>query len=83
MDTPRKPLWSKIVATVVVLAVLYPLSAGPVAGLQMRRMIPEPVESFVAVFYKPIGWMYWNGPQPVHKLIDWYYSLWAPPLKSP
>lgn len=78
MDEKRKPLWPKIVATVLLLPVLYVLSAGPVQGLYERGMIPKLILPVVQGFYYPLMWLEMHGPRWFHEAMRWYFGLCSP-----
>jgi hypothetical protein len=75
MNTPRKPLWPKIVATVVVfLPLLYAASYGPACCLVGRG------SGFLEIywFYKPLL-IATSNPGFVRDCMDWYAGLWDEP----
>ncbi|MBL4886186.1 MAG: hypothetical protein JKY95_16845 [Planctomycetaceae bacterium] len=65
------------IIALVVLLLLYPLSLGPLAWLQMNGYLPESVVVVLgATIYAPLGWLVgsneWCG-----ELYVWYLSFWG------
>lgn len=78
MGTPRKPLWPKIVVTVVVAWGLYVASIGPMAALGTRGMLSERIVDAGFEVYRPLRWFCECSPLPARDALYWYQSLWTP-----
>ena len=78
-DQPKRSRWKRraLIAFVLLLPVLYVLSAGPLLGLHDRGRLPDWGENAVEVFYAPLGWLMFSC-EPVGRLIGWYLGLWEP-----
>ncbi len=75
--TSRKQPGMAFWATVVVIGlVLYLLSFGPVEWLVRHGVGASWTEVPITWFYRPISWMYFNGPDPIHDALGWYNKLW-------
>jgi hypothetical protein len=64
-----------LVVAVVLLLVLYVLSAGPAVRLFDHR--GSPYQPYVAAFYWPLIWLA-DMCQPIGNALQWYVSLWQP-----
>lgn len=81
MTSSRKKSGVAFWATVglVVVLVGYPLSIGPFVWLHSHGYLSLNSANIVArSFYRPIAWIYRQGPQPVSDVIEWYRDLWVP-----
>jgi hypothetical protein len=78
MNTPRKPLWPKIVATVVVaLPVLYVASFGPACWFSSRSRRATREVSFI---YRPMTFALSNNfSGPLDSTLRWYAKIGAAP----
>jgi hypothetical protein len=70
---PGVAFWATVV---VVVALAYPLSLGPVLCLARHGYTPSWMDAPMTRFYHPISWVYFNGPGAVHDVLDWYAHLW-------
>jgi hypothetical protein len=76
----RRERWVKRTAAtlMVVLVVGYPLSIGPFVWLCANEYLSDASADLVArSIYGPVTWLYEQGPQSIHDVLDWYVSLWA------
>ena len=65
---------------VVVLAILYPLSAGPAIWLLLHMDDTDWAFAVAEVVYSPINWAYQNtdfGTNPIGRAYDHYLDLWT------
>ena len=70
---PSAAFWATVV---VVVPVLYVLSAGPINWLMYRGILKGwPLAVFSAVYW-PLRWLIENGPEPVSNALRWYAELW-------
>jgi hypothetical protein len=76
MDEKRKPLWPKIVATVVALAVLYVASFGPACWMTASVAVKRPLPTWMVIYY-PLGRHAARGPKPTRDLLLWWMTLFA------
>lgn len=56
----------------VVLAICYPLSVGPVARLYRNR----PAPAIIPAIYAPLGYLYGHSAA-AKAAFDWYAGLWG------
>lgn len=71
----RRERWAKRTAVVLaVLAVLYPISAGPLAWLIVHGYLRN--DPFYE-FYSPLSWLWTYGPEPFRSVYRWYFGLWV------
>lgn len=71
----KRSLWPWVAFAVFV---LYPLSVGPLWGLQTRGRISE--ETYIAIgtsVYQPL---FWCGQkfEPLGEWLEWYGTFWEP-----
>jgi hypothetical protein len=80
MTSDRKKPGVAFWATVVVVAVLigYPLSAGPIAYLETRDLLPSQVTKVIELFYWPLNWIFDHSPESVREAMWSYSKLWIP-----
>lgn len=79
MDIPRKPLWPKVLATVVVMVVIYPLSYGPIGWLCERPNCPQWFQEAAVYFYYPLLWLTSLMPQSIQNAWDYYVFFFFVP----
>jgi hypothetical protein len=72
---PGVAFWATVV--VVVLLVAYPLSFGPVCWAVSGSDNSEHFGQRLSVLYRPILWLWWNGPEPIADRIDDFANLGA------
>jgi hypothetical protein len=71
----RRERWAKRVAiSLVVAAVVYPLSIGPATWLNERELLPNAALSSI---YLPLFWMYEHAPRSLQAAADWYIGVWS------
>jgi hypothetical protein len=76
--TSRKKPGVAFWATVVVVALLaYPLSMGPAWRLSREIGLPEFAQHGVDVFYEPVWWARWNGPEWFQNAAQTYLHWWS------
>jgi hypothetical protein len=66
-------------ATVVLVAVAYPLSYGPVGWICERPNCPEWFQEGAVYVYYPLGWLSLFAPQPVLDIWDRYVHIFFVP----
>ena len=76
--TDRKKPGVSFWATVVVVVVLvgYPLSFGVTHWIDGHHWLQPFCYTAKRTVFRPIIWLYENGPQPVSDAIMWYADLW-------
>jgi hypothetical protein len=77
--TDRKKPGVAFWATVVVLAALmYPLSFGPMNWLigHRRGLLPESAIPALVTVYSPMIWAYGDAPPAISVPVRWYTDLW-------
>jgi hypothetical protein len=72
--TDRKKPGVTFWATVALVG--YPLSLGPVEWLVLNAGVGGKIGNAIRFFYWPIYWADHNGPEPIHRALDWYVKLW-------
>jgi hypothetical protein len=72
-DTPHKPLWPKIVATVVLLPVLYVASFGPACWSVSRARFGVGMVDFI---YQPMLRVTWQRGR-FRRALQWYVTVGA------
>jgi hypothetical protein len=76
MTSRKKPgvaFWATVVMTLIV---LYVLGVGPVSSIADASSSPGWTTDAYVQIYLPIIWIYENGPQSIHEVIEWYVNLW-------
>jgi hypothetical protein len=79
MSEPVRKRSSPLLTTlfvVVVLAILYPLSLGPVVWFYDRGYLPEEAAEVAEVAYVPLAWAY-DRSGPVADVYDVYLEWWG------
>jgi hypothetical protein len=72
----RRERWAtRTAAALVVLLVLYPLSAGPFTWLVFHGWLPDWAMPVVHGLYRPLEWIVYDGHQ-FHDAFEWYIELW-------
>lgn len=79
MRTEKGTPWTLVVATALLLLVLYPLGVGPAFWLVEKQVLPKPIVTVIVYGYWPIGMVYDKTTKP-RALLHWYLTLW---LKQP
>ena len=64
-----------IVAVMVVVFVLYPLSTGPAMWLIHHGYVRNTPDGPAGIFYLPIKWLARMSPQ-FASVLSWYFDLW-------
>jgi hypothetical protein len=82
MDEKRKPLWPKIVVTVLLLPVLYVASIGPIVWVLHRigtghEELPTAVALSLEIYAMPIDWLYDHSPGAIREWFRWYIELFT------
>jgi hypothetical protein len=74
----RRERWAKwMLAGVVALLILYPMSRGPALWLHFTGELPDWVSELLRCVYQPINHL----PRPVGDLLDPWEDLWIGPLE--
>jgi hypothetical protein len=77
MNQCRKPgagLWIAVWAMVLVMALAYPLSLGPVTRLVNEDWCPE----WIGYFYVPLVLIIETSPEPLQHAFQNYIDFWLP-----
>jgi hypothetical protein len=62
--------------TALLLAVLYPLSLGPVVMISTKLGDPDWFTGPAVIVYYPVLWTAESGPEPIQRVIEQYVELW-------
>lgn len=76
----RRERWAKwtLLCLIAIAIFGYPLSAGPFAYLGSHGLLSDKTRNDCEAFYRPITWLFLNGPKPVRKIMWQYFRLWWP-----
>lgn len=77
MDTARKPLWPKIVATVVLLPALYVASYGPAMAMIIAGILPECTVSPLVYAHAPLRLALDKAPPAIQRAHAAYWWWWV------
>ena len=72
----KKPGVVVWVTVMVVVLIVYVLSAGPALWIVSQDWSPDWALQVFNVLHFPVGYLDDHGPQPVRQAIDWYADLW-------
>jgi hypothetical protein len=64
-------------ALVIILPILYVLSAGPAVFVAVKSEGRYLSYGFIDTFYAPVEWL--DTKTVLHAPLEWYLSLWCPP----
>lgn len=77
MDTPRKPLRPKIIATViVVLLLLYVASWWPIRCMSDNGILTPSARPAIQAVYAPMFWLADHSPAALDGFWNWYLPRW-------
>ena len=72
MSGERKPVWPRIAALLIGLPLLYVASFGPACWISDRM---QPEGNIVSLVYRPVLWLWINGPDWIQTGIANYASI--------
>jgi len=73
----RRERWAKwTLGSIAVVLVLYPLSLPPISLILTKIGGPYWGASAFQLFYAPILWIYDDGSDQIHEVMNWYFHLW-------
>lgn len=72
----RRERWARWTLAVVLLLVSYPLSAGPVDGLDTRGYLTKDINAALDYFYGPLVKVCAVMPEPVRDVLNQHQQMW-------
>lgn len=77
-DELRKHGHGLLIAFVIAALILYPLSVGPIAWLELHTNFPEWIWDAVEIAYYPLTLAIGYGPESLRSLHHRYIGWWTP-----